>query len=140
MTKILVIEDNPSNMKFTSFLLNKVGYEVLQASTAQEGIALAISACPQVILMDIQLPGMDGLAAAKLLKEDARTRAIKVIALTAFAMKGDEEKMRAAACDGYLAKPIRYRELLAVLHGVLTNINSCDGKKYHDDRKNFSGG
>lgn len=124
MTKVLVIEDNPSNMKFTAFLLSKAGYEVLQATTAQEGIALALSACPDVILMDIQLPEMDGLTATKLLKEDVRTRAIKVIALTAFAMKGDEEKMRAAACDGYLAKPIRYRELLAAVQEVLNNKNS----------------
>jgi two-component system, cell cycle response regulator DivK len=75
-----------------------------------------------LILMDIQLPGMDGLAATKLLKQDAATRSIPVIALTALAMKGDEERIRAAGCDGYIAKPMRYKEFLATVAKQLAEL------------------
>ena len=113
MAKILIIEDNPANMKLAEFLLRKAGHEVLQAEDAPAGIALAREHLPDLVLMDVQLPGMDGLTATKALKADPATRAIKVIVLTAFAMKGDEEKMLAAGCDGYIAKPFQYREFLA---------------------------
>jgi two-component system cell cycle response regulator DivK len=88
--KILVIDDNPTNMKFASDLLKRAGYEVLQAADADTGIATARDELPSLILMDIQLPGMDGLAATRLLKGDERTRHIKIIALTAFAMKAGQ--------------------------------------------------
>jgi len=111
--KVLVIEDNPVNMKLTSDLLTKTGYTVLQASDAETGIRMARQAAPRLILMDIQLPGMDGLTAARLLKCDDSTKDIPIIALTAFAMRGDEERMLAAGgCDAYIAKPIRYKVLL----------------------------
>jgi two-component system cell cycle response regulator DivK len=112
MACILVIEDNPSNMKLAVFLLEKEGYEVVQAIDAEEGIRIARRRLPGLILMDVQLPGMDGLAATRLLKADAATRHIKIIALTAFAMRGDQEKIQAAGCDAYIAKPIRYKEFL----------------------------
>jgi two-component system, cell cycle response regulator DivK len=112
MAKILIIEDHPSNMKLAADLLKGAGYEVLEATDAHLGITMARESRPDLILMDIQLPGMDGLAATRILKEDDTTRSSKVIALTAFAMKGDEEKIQAAGCDGYIAKPIRYKEFL----------------------------
>lgn len=110
---VLVIEDTPANMKLATMLLEHAGHRVLQASDAAEGIALACEQLPDLILMDIQLPGMDGLEATRLLKADAATRRIKVVALTAFAMKGDEQRMLAAGCDAYIAKPIQYKEFLA---------------------------
>lgn len=117
--KVLVVEDTPANMKLAVFLLEKAGYAVLQADNASDGIALAREHRPALVLMDIQLPGMDGLEATRLLKEDAATRGIKIIALTAFAMKGDEERILAAGCDGYIAKPIRYQEFLATVRAVV---------------------
>ncbi len=121
--RILVVEDNPANMKLVASLLGKEGYEVLRATDAPGGIAMAREQLPGLILMDIQLPGMDGLAATHLLKEDPATKHIPVIALTAFAMKGDEEKMLAAGCDGYIAKPIRYKEFLATVASFLGSKN-----------------
>lgn len=115
MARILVIEDNPINMKLAVFLLERNGHEVIQSSDAEEGIRLARAQLPQLILMDVQLPGMDGLAATRLLKADAATCAIKIVALTAFAMSGDRQKIEAAGCDGYIAKPIRYQEFLKVI-------------------------
>ena len=119
MAKILVVEDNPANMKLAEFLLRKAGHEVLAAEDAPAGIALARAQLPDLVLMDVQLPGMDGLEATRALKSDPATRAVKVIALTAFAMKGDEEKMRSAGCDGYIAKPFQYQEFLARIEAAL---------------------
>lgn len=119
MARILMIEDNPVNMRLALFLLEKEGHSVLQASDAEQGLRFAHEQSPDLILMDVQLAGMDGLAATRLLKSNASTRNIKVIALTAFAMSGDEEKIRGAGCDGYLAKPIRYQEFLAMVRQML---------------------
>ena len=102
-------------MKLAAAILEKTGYEVLKASEADSGIALARQEVPDAILMDIQLPGMDGLTATKLLKGDRATREIPVIALTAFAMKGDRERMIEIGCDDYVSKPIRYKEFLATV-------------------------
>ena len=113
MSRVLIVEDNPANLKLASFLLQSAGYTVLIATNAESGVALAKSELPNLILMDIQLPGMDGLEATGLLKSDERTRLIPVIALTALAMKGDEERILAAGCDGYIAKPLDYKEFLA---------------------------
>src|SRR5688572_6028075 len=115
MATVLIVEDNPANMTLAIFLLESAGHTVLSATDAEAGLTLANSAQPNLILMDIQLPGMDGLEAAALLKRDKTTRAIPVIALTALAMKGDEERIRAAGCDGYIAKPIAYKEFLATI-------------------------
>jgi two-component system cell cycle response regulator DivK len=115
MATILVVEDNITNMKLAVVLLEKAGHMVISAITAEAGLALARDERPDLILMDIQLPGMDGLAATALLKADEVTRAIPVIALTALAMKGDEARIRAAGCDGYIAKPMRYQEFLATV-------------------------
>ena len=113
MATILIVEDNETNMKLSSFLLESADHDVLKATTAEAGVAIARAAHPDLILMDIQLPGMDGLQATALLKADAATRDIPVVALTALAMKGDEERIRAAGCDGYIAKPLDYKSFLA---------------------------
>jgi two-component system cell cycle response regulator DivK len=99
MPSVLVIEDNPDNLALAAFLLESVGHTVL--------------------LMDIQLPGMDGLEATALLKRDDATRHIPVIALTALAMRGDEARIRAAGCDGYIAKPWHYPDFLAAVAAQL---------------------
>ena len=119
MATVLIVEDNPANMTLAMFLLQSVGHTVLRATDAEAGLTLARDAQPHLILMDIQLPGMDGLEATMALKNDTATRAIPVIALTALAMKGDEERIRAAGCDGYIAKPMRYQEFLATVAAEL---------------------
>ena len=119
MATILIIEDNPANMKLASLLLRNAGHTVLSAGDAEAGLTLARSALPNLILMDIQLPGMDGLAATTLLKQDPATRAIPVIALTAMAMKQDRERSLEAGCDAYIAKPLRYQELYVAIDTLL---------------------
>ncbi|MDB4892942.1 MAG: response regulator receiver [Gemmatimonadetes bacterium] len=119
MATVLVVEDNPANMTLAKFLLESAGHSVLCAIDAEAGLTLARDEQPDLILMDIQLPGMDGLEATAILKGDAVTRAIPVIALTALAMKGDEQRIRAAGCDGYVAKPLAYREFLATITALL---------------------
>jgi two-component system cell cycle response regulator DivK len=119
MAKVLVIEDNPANMTLAIFLLESAGHTVINATDAEAGLTLARDQQPNLILMDIQLPGMDGLEATMLLKQDDATRAIPVVALTALAMKGDEERIRAAGCDGYIAKPLAYKDFLAVISAQL---------------------
>ena len=119
MVKILIVEDNAANMTLAKFLLQSAGYTVLSATDAETGLTLARTEQPDLVLMDIQLPGMDGLTATALLKGDQATRAIPVIALTALAMKGDEQRIRAAGCDGYIAKPLAYREFLATISAHL---------------------
>ena len=115
MGKILIIEDNPANLTLTEYLVQFVGHTVISATDAEAGLAMARAEQPDLILMDIQLPGMDGLEATGLLKSDEATRAIPVIALTALVMKGDEERILAAGCDGYIGKPMRYQEVLKVI-------------------------
>jgi two-component system cell cycle response regulator DivK len=124
MAAILIVEDNAANMKLAKFLLESAGHTVLGATDAEAGLNLARDAQPDLILMDIQLPGMDGLEATVLLKGDEATRAIPVVALTALAMKGDEERIRAAGCDGYIAKPLAYRQFLATVAAQLTSTPS----------------
>lgn len=119
MASILVIEDNAANMKLACLLLQHAGHSALCAVDAETGLTLARSNHPDLILMDIQLPGMNGLAATTLLKQDATTATIPVIALTAMAMKADPEKSRAAGCDMYIAKPMRYLELYAAIDSLL---------------------
>lgn len=108
---ILIVDDNASNTKLLAFLLNSKGYDVRTAANADEALAEVQSRPPRLILMDIQLPGMDGLSLTRQLKADPATSAIPIIAATAYAMKGDEERARAAGCDGYLTKPIDTRQL-----------------------------
>ena len=106
---VLVVEDNPANMELAVDLLEVGGFRTLQAATAEEGIHMARTERPSLILMDTGLPGMDGLQATRLLKQDPQTASIPVIALTAQAMEGDREKTLAAGCLGYITKPIDTR-------------------------------
>jgi two-component system cell cycle response regulator DivK len=119
MARILIVEDNPANMKLASLLLFNVGHTALCAVDAETGLTMARAEQPDLILMDIQLPGMDGLAATALLKQDPATAAIPIIALTAMAMKEDRAKTKAAGCDAYIAKPLRYQELYAAIDALL---------------------
>jgi CheY-like chemotaxis protein len=108
---ILIVDDNASNTKLLAFLLSSKGYEIRTAASADEALATLAKWKPRLILMDIQLPGMDGLTLTRHLKSDPDTRDIQIIAATAYAMKGDEERARAAGCDGYITKPIDTRQL-----------------------------
>jgi two-component system, cell cycle response regulator DivK len=115
MARVLIIEDNPTNLKLATFLLQSAGHTVLSATDAEAGLTSARAEHPDLILMDVQLPGISGLEATAQLKRDEATRSIPVLALTALAMKGDEERILAAGCDGYIAKPMRYQEFLATI-------------------------
>jgi two-component system cell cycle response regulator DivK len=109
---VLVVEDNELNMKLFHDLLEAHGYRILQTKDGMEALQLAREHKPDLILMDIQLPEVSGLEVTRWIKEDADLRAIPVIAVTAFAMKGDEEKMRKGGCEAYLAKPISVASFL----------------------------
>jgi len=104
--KILVVEDNPLNMKLINVILNSEGVEVLEAETAEEGIEICQTDQPDLVLMDIQLPGMDGLEATRIIKNNKQLNHMPVVALTAHAMEGDEEKAYEVGFDGYITKPI----------------------------------
>ena len=104
--QILIVDDNPVNLKLARVLLEGEGYQVRTAVNAESALELLNDWKPRLILMDVQLPGMDGLELTRRLKADPDTREIGIIALTAYAMKSDEEKVRLAGCDGYVTKPI----------------------------------
>jgi CheY-like chemotaxis protein len=108
---ILVVEDNDTNLRLFIYLLSAKGYQVRGAGDAQQALELLRNFHPRLILMDLQLPGTDGYELTRRLKADPATRDILIIALTAYAMRGDEEKAVAAGCDGYITKPIDTRAL-----------------------------
>jgi CheY-like chemotaxis protein len=108
--KILVVEDNPMNMELFKDLLEVQGYEVHEATNGQEALDQVKSNEFDLILMDVQLPGMDGLTATKIIREDPKNKDIPIIALTSYAMKGDEERMKEGGCNAYIAKPIDTKE------------------------------
>jgi CheY-like chemotaxis protein len=112
---ILVVDDNPQNLKLARVLLSVEGFEVQTATDAEEALYILESFWPRLILMDLQLPGMDGLELTRRLKADPRRRDIVILALTASAMKGDEEKAVRAGCDGYIAKPLDTESLPRVI-------------------------
>ena len=117
--RVLIVEDNPLNLKLFSAMIASQGYDVLEAQDGAGGIDLAQRQLPDLIIMDIQLPGMSGMDAMQILKADADTRDIPIIATTAFATRGDEERLRASGCDGYMAKPIAVSEFLALVHSFV---------------------
>jgi CheY-like chemotaxis protein len=116
---ILLVDDNPTNLKLVRVLLEGAGYHVRFALDADEALAILHEFRPRLILMDIQLPGMDGLTLTRMLKSNPSMRDIVIVGLTAYAMKGDEERILAAGCDGYLAKPIDTRSLPDVVASFL---------------------
>lgn len=117
--RILVIDDNPTNLKLASDLLEFANYEVFEAEDAEQALRVIQQTPPDLILMDIALPGMDGLTLTRHLKTGNETRQILIIALTAFAMRGDEKRAREAGCDGYITKPIDTRKLARQVAEVL---------------------
>jgi len=117
--KVLIVEDNALNVELATDILSAAGYCVLHAGSAEEAIALARAERPRLILMDVGLPGVDGLAATRMLRREPATRAIPIVALTAHAMRGDEEKARSAGCAGYITKPINTRAFPQAVAGFL---------------------
>jgi two-component system cell cycle response regulator DivK len=117
--RAVVIDDNAINAELAVFVLEAAGFDVAVAADAAQALACIASFQPDVALVDIQLPGMDGLALVRLLKSQATTADLVLIAFTAFAMKGDEAKMRAAGCDGYIAKPIDVTTFARQVRGCL---------------------
>jgi two-component system, cell cycle response regulator DivK len=124
MAKILLIEDNEANRDGLSRHLKRRGYEVVMAVDGQQGIAMARSELPQLILMDMSLPVLDGWEATRQLKADPQTRSIPVIALTAHAMAGDREKAIEAGCDDYDTKPVEFPRLLAKIQALLARTDA----------------
>jgi two-component system cell cycle response regulator DivK len=119
MQTVLLVEDHDLNTKLVEAILEAAGYQVVVARSAEEGLPLANTLRPALVLMDIDLPGMDGLAALQHLRTDPQTRAMKVIAITAFAVKGDRELFLAAGFDGYVPKPFQMDELLEAVKAAL---------------------
>jgi two-component system cell cycle response regulator DivK len=110
--RVLIVEDNGKNMKLVRDVLQATGYSTLEATTGEEAVELALSQAPALVLMDVQLPGIDGVAALERLRQNERTASIPVLALTAQAMSGDRERFLEAGFDGYLAKPVDVRDLI----------------------------
>jgi CheY-like chemotaxis protein len=119
--RILVVDDNATNLKLASEVLEMEGHVVLRAVDAEDALHVLRDQVPDLILMDIALPGMDGLELTRRLKADARFRAVPIVALSAFAMKGDEAKALASGCDGYITKPINTRTFPAQVKSFLRN-------------------
>ena len=134
---VLIVDDHPMNIELARFVLEAGGFVVDVAANAQQATTCIATRLPDLILMDIQMPGTDGLALTRQLKQDPATRQIVVVAFTAYAMKGDEAKMRAAGCDGYLAKPITVASFAASVRALLDAGPSehagrqVDGKRQH---------
>lgn len=119
-TRILIVDDNPVNLKLATDILEMEGYAVVPAADAEQAQEMLKNTTPDLILMDIALPGMDGLTLTRKLKADERLKHIPVVAMTAFAMKGDEQKALDAGCSGYLTKPIDTRKLPEQVTGFLS--------------------
>jgi two-component system, cell cycle response regulator DivK len=117
--RILVVEDNERNLKLIRDVLQFAGYEIVEATSGEQGVALAQDCEPDLVLMDLQLPQMDGTEALRLLRESPRTRGVPVVAVTAFAMREDRERAFGAGFDGYLQKPISIRALPEQVRGFL---------------------
>lgn len=116
---ILIVEDNETNRRLMRDVLMYYGYKVIEAVNGEEGMRIAKEQTPDLVLMDIQMPVMDGLAAIKMLKNDPETKGIKIVAVTSFAMKGDKEEIMEAGFDGYIAKPVDIRELPGIIQRLL---------------------
>ncbi len=117
---ILIVEDEPRNLQLMTDLLQRFGYVTIEATDGKQGVELAKARKPDLILMDIMMPEMDGLEATRILKADATTKKIPVLALTSYAMKGDKERILQAGCDGYVTKPIDIEELLKLVAEYLS--------------------
>jgi len=125
---ILIVDDNPENLELALAILSTQGYELYTAADASEALTILGELSPALILLDIQLPTMDGLQLTRQLKADLRTKDIPIVAVTAYAMKGDEQRARAAGCDGYLSKPIDKRALRALVASYVHNNDAVSGR------------
>lgn len=119
MRTVLVIEDNQDNLKIITYALERAGYQVLAAETGEEGFRLALTELPDLILMDINLPGMDGIETTRCIRASAIDGSIPIVAITSYAMTGDRERIMAAGCNGYIEKPIDPITIVAQIHGIL---------------------
>jgi two-component system cell cycle response regulator DivK len=119
MSIVMVADDNPVNRKLARLVLAQAGHELVQAVDGPTTLRLARELKPALIVLDIQLPGMDGMAVARALRADAATAGVKILALTSLAMKGDEQRILEAGCDAYLAKPFRYQDLQDLVQRLL---------------------
>ena len=119
MKRVLVVEDTEDNRKIIRDLLTSAGYETIEAVTGEEGVAMAAEHRPDLILMDVQLPVLDGYEATRRIKAAPALQHIPIVAVTSYALSGDEEKARAAGCDGYIAKPFSPRQLLGKVRELL---------------------
>jgi CheY-like chemotaxis protein len=119
MKKILVIEDNETNMYLISFILKENGYKVIEAGTGEVGVELAIKEKPDMILMDIQLPDIDGLEATRRIRESKADGKVPIVAITSYAMAGDKEKALVAGCNGYIEKPINLNTFIGEIEKYL---------------------
>jgi CheY-like chemotaxis protein len=117
---LLIVDDNPTNLKLARVLLSSEGYEVRTAADAEAALGVLAGFRPSLILVDIQMPGMDGLELTRCLRSEPAMQGVVIVALTAYAMKGDDERMLAAGCDGYIAKPIDTRTLAQTVAGYLS--------------------
>jgi len=119
--RILVVEDNEKNMKLFRDVLQATGYATLEASTGEDAVELAVAHSPALVLMDVQLPGIDGVEALGLLRADGRTESIPVLALTAQAMQGDRERFLDAGFDGYISKPVDVADFLQTVGAYVSH-------------------
>jgi len=119
VSSVLVVEDNEKNLYLIAFILEKMGHRVLRAVTGEEGVETAVRERPDLILMDIQLPGIDGFEATKRIRASATAAGIPIVAITSLAMTGDRERLLAAGCNGYIEKPIDPDTIMAQLAGFL---------------------
>jgi len=126
--KILVIEDNDRNRKLVKILLEAKNYEVIEAKTGEEALAYLQDDKPDLILLDIQLPNMDGLTLTRMLRSNQETKDIPIVAVTAYAMKGDKERMLEAGCDAYVSKPIDTRELPVIVANIIKERKAQEDK------------
>ena len=117
--RILIVEDDFKNMRLAQHILEVEGYTILRATTAQEALEQIESTLPDLILMDVQLPDMDGMTVVRILRENARTKDTTIVALTACAMKGDREKILQMGCNGYISKPIDVHDFINTVRGFL---------------------
>ena len=119
MPTVLVVEDNDMNMQLVEYLLEEGGFGILKATSGEEALRVTSESTPDLILMDIHLPGMDGLSVVRQMKEDSRTRNVPILALTAHAMRGDRDRFLQAGCDGYISKPIDVKTFIPALERYL---------------------
>jgi CheY-like chemotaxis protein len=125
MKKAVVIEDNKDSMRLITYALQHAGYEVIPAETGEEGVGLALRECPDFVIVDINLPGIDGLEATRQIRSSAAGTGLPIIAITSYAMAGDMERILASGCNGYFEKPIDPLTIVQRIEAVITSLGVC---------------